>query len=77
MNGGYHGYCSLIHLKLIDFYNTNDFALATGTTLGLQTNWEEDQRTQKPEAFIGGPSYLTTRQLTSRLVITRSAAATP
>jgi len=57
-NGGYHGYCSLIHGNLIDFYNTNDFALATGTTLGLQTNWEEDQRTQKPEAFFGGPSYI-------------------
>lgn len=58
VDGGYHGYCSSIHGNLIDFYNTNDFALATGTTFGLQTNWKEDQRTQKPEAFIGGPSYI-------------------
>jgi len=58
VNGGYHGYCSLIHGNLIDFYNTNDFALATGTTGPLQTNWEEDQRTQKPGAFLGGPSYI-------------------
>jgi hypothetical protein len=58
VNGGYHGYCSTIHGNLLDFYNTNDFALATGTTLGLQTNWEEDQRAQKPEAFLGGPSYV-------------------
>jgi hypothetical protein len=57
VNGGYHGYCSPIHGNLIDFYNTNDFALASGITAGLQTNWEEDQRTQKPEAFLGGPSY--------------------
>jgi alpha/beta hydrolase family protein DUF900 len=56
-NGGYHGYCLPIQGNLIDFYNTNDFALATGTTLGLQTNWEEDQRAQKPEDFFGGPSY--------------------
>ncbi|SPE59643.1 hypothetical protein SBV1_340010 [Verrucomicrobia bacterium] len=58
VDGGYHGYCLSIHGNLIDFYNTNDFALATGTTLGLQTNWKEDQRTQKPEAFLGGPSYI-------------------
>jgi hypothetical protein len=57
-DGGYHGYCLPIEGNLINFYNTNDFALATGVTLGLPTNWEEDQRTQKPEAFIGGPSYL-------------------
>lgn len=57
-NGGYHGYCLPIQGNLINFYNTNDYALATGTTLGLQTNWEEDQRAQKPEAFFGGPSYI-------------------
>lgn len=57
-NGGYHGYCASIQGNLVDFYNTTDFALATGTTLGLQTNWEEDQRAQKPEAFLGGPSYI-------------------
>ncbi|HXT10732.1 MAG TPA: alpha/beta hydrolase [Candidatus Angelobacter sp.] len=58
VDGGYHGYCLPIQGNLINFYNTNDFALASGVTAGLQTNWEEDQRAQKPEAFIGGPSYL-------------------
>jgi hypothetical protein len=64
-NGGYHGYFSAVQGNLVDLYNTNDFALASGVTsldpLGLipiQTNWEEDQRSQKPEAFLGGPSYL-------------------
>jgi hypothetical protein len=56
--GGYYESWTNISGNLIDFYNTNDFALATGTTLGLPTNWEENQRTQKPEAFAGGPSYI-------------------
>jgi predicted esterase len=58
VNGGYHGYFAGLQGNLVNFYNTNDFALATGTTLGLQTNWEENERTQKPEAFFGGPSYI-------------------
>ncbi len=68
---GYHGYfTSTIIGNLIDFYNTNDFALASGVTtiagIPIQTNWEEDQRTQKPEAFLGGPSYIyTASNLTS------------
>jgi hypothetical protein len=62
-NGGYHGYYSDIQGNVVDFYNTNDFALATGVTyiLGLipaTTNWEENQRGYKPEAFAGGPSYV-------------------
>ena len=40
------------------FYNANDFALATGSYGPFPTNWEEDQRSQKPEAFMGGPSYI-------------------
>jgi hypothetical protein len=57
-NGGYHGCFTGIQGNLINFYNTNDFALSTGTTLLYPTNWEENQRTQKPEAFLGGPSYI-------------------
>jgi hypothetical protein len=57
-NGGYHGYCLPIHTDMINFYNTNDFALATGTTGPFDTNWEADQRTLKPHAFVGGPSYI-------------------
>jgi predicted esterase len=56
--GGYFECWTNISGNLINFFNTNDFALATGTTAGLQTNWKENQRTQKPEAFIGGPSYI-------------------
>jgi len=36
---------------LINFFNTNDYALVSGTWLGLQANWEEDQVSQKPEDF--------------------------
>jgi hypothetical protein len=57
VDGGYHGYCLSIHGNLINFFNTNDFALASGVTAGLQTNWEEDQRAQKPDKFPGGPFY--------------------
>ena len=61
VNGGYHGYFADLQGNLVNFYNTNDFALAKGVTtiLGIpkETNWEENQRTQKPEDFFGGPSY--------------------
>jgi Alpha/beta hydrolase of unknown function (DUF900) len=59
-NGGYHGYfANLSGGRLIDFFNTNDFALVSGTYFGHQANWEADQETQKPENFIyrGGPEY--------------------
>ncbi len=58
-NGGYHGYFANLTGNLINFYNTNDFALATGTYLGLQANWEADQVSQKPEDFtyMLGQSY--------------------
>jgi hypothetical protein len=50
-DGGYDGYFTNLPGNLINFYNTNDFALASGVTAGLVTNWEEDQRTRKPENF--------------------------
>ncbi|PWU15466.1 MAG: hypothetical protein C5B50_15310, partial [Verrucomicrobia bacterium] len=51
-NGGYHGYFANIGGgRLIDFFNTNDFALVSGTYFGHQANWEADQETQKPEDF--------------------------
>lgn len=56
--GGYNGYFSGIQGNVVNFFNANDFALASGVTFGFQTNWEENQRTQKPESFIGGPSYI-------------------
>jgi hypothetical protein len=71
LDGGYNGYFYGIQGNLVDFENTNDFALSTGTTIGLQTNWEEDQRTEKPEAFLGGPiySYNPTNHVTTGLYV--------
>ena len=56
--GGYNQCWANISGNLIDYYNTNDFALASGTTLGLQSNWVANQAGYKPEAFAGGPSYI-------------------
>jgi hypothetical protein len=56
--GGYNECWTNISGNLIDFYNTNDFALASGVIGGIQANWVADQASQKPEAFIGGPSYI-------------------
>jgi hypothetical protein len=57
-NGGYHGYfANLSGGHLINFFNTNDFALVSGTYLGQQANWERNQETQKPEAFFLAQSY--------------------
>ena len=67
IDGGYNGYFSGIHGHLINFYNANDFALSSGVTFGLQTNWEENQRSQKPESFIGGPSYIYDRSTNTAL----------
>ncbi|HEX3625382.1 MAG TPA: alpha/beta hydrolase [Verrucomicrobiae bacterium] len=58
-NGGYNGYFSGVTGNLVNFYNTNDYALATGTWNGLQANWVADQISQKPEDYTyrGGQSY--------------------
>jgi hypothetical protein len=58
-NGGYNGYFTNLnaHGRLVDFFNTNDFALASGTYtipltgITLQANWVADQASQKPEDF--------------------------
>jgi predicted esterase len=50
-NGGYNGYFANLTGNLINFYNTNDYALAKGTWNGLQANWEADQADEKPENF--------------------------
>jgi hypothetical protein len=58
-NGGYNGYFSSVTGNLVNFYNTNDYALATGTFMGLQANWVANQITQKPEdyGYRGGQTY--------------------
>ena len=50
-NGGYNGYFAGLSGNLVDFYNTNDYALISGTWMGFQANWEQDQVSQKPEDF--------------------------
>ncbi|HEY3761543.1 MAG TPA: alpha/beta hydrolase [Verrucomicrobiae bacterium] len=50
-NGGYDGYFSGLTGNLINFYNTNDYALASGIWSGLQANWVADQKSQKPESY--------------------------
>jgi len=56
-NGGYHGYFAGLSGNIVNFFNPQDYALATGTTGPFQTNWEENQRAYKPESFIGGVTY--------------------
>lgn len=57
-NGGYHGYFAGLQGNLVNFYNTNDFALVSGSYYDIAANWVQDQKTQKPEAFLNGPSYI-------------------
>jgi hypothetical protein len=57
--GGYYQCWTNISGNIVNFYNTNDFALVSGSYfVGLKrTNWEINQETQKPEWFALGPSY--------------------
>jgi hypothetical protein len=57
---GYRGYISTVSANLINFYNPDDWALATGTTEILpglphvETNWEKNQLNYKPDGAISG-----------------------
>ena len=51
-DGGYFGYFAGITGNFINFYNTNDYALVSGTWLGHQANWVENQSSQKPESLF-------------------------
>ncbi len=46
---GYRGHLTSVSGNLVNFHNSLDFALATGTTLGLETNWEANQEDFKPD----------------------------
>jgi pimeloyl-ACP methyl ester carboxylesterase len=37
--------------KMVNFFNTNDYALATGVYLGVQANWEKNQVDNKPDSY--------------------------
>ncbi len=53
----YRGYPGAINNavrgRITNFYNPDDFALATGTTLGLSTHWEQNQLDYKPDSGLG------------------------
>ena len=48
---GYRGYLSNIQGNVINFYNRQDYALATGFYLGNEANWEKNQIDYKPDSF--------------------------
>jgi pimeloyl-ACP methyl ester carboxylesterase len=53
---GYRGYISTFTANIINFYNEADWALATGRSLGIETNWEKNQIDYKPDGS-GGAIY--------------------
>ena len=38
---------------IVNFFNTNDFALAKGTFLGKSVNWEGNEISYKPDQGFG------------------------
>jgi hypothetical protein len=60
---GYRGYLPLVSANLVNFYNEDDWALATGTTEivpglpHIETNWEKNQIDYKPDGGIAGPIH--------------------
>jgi len=51
---GYRGYLQSVSGSLTNFFNPDDWALATGFTLGQETNWEKNQINYKPDGEIDG-----------------------
>jgi pimeloyl-ACP methyl ester carboxylesterase len=51
---GYGGYLNAVTGTLTNFFNPDDWALATGTTLGKNTNWEANQEDYKPDGEVVG-----------------------
>ncbi len=54
---GYGGYLANVQGTLINMFNPDDFALATGTILGVETNWEKNQIDSKPDDPVGVGQY--------------------
>ena len=50
---GYRGYLNPLGVtrNIVNFENYQDFALATGVSYGVGTNWEADQLNYKPNTF--------------------------
>jgi pimeloyl-ACP methyl ester carboxylesterase len=51
---GYRGYLQNVSGSLTNFFNPDDWALATGFTLGQETNWERNQINYKPDGEVAG-----------------------
>jgi hypothetical protein len=53
----YRGYPGAINgavsNSIVNFFNTNDYALATGVYGGQQVSWEQNQKTYKPDQGFG------------------------
>ena len=61
-DGGYHRCFTNIGGHVVNFYNTNDFALASGTYqvpgIGtIEVNWVRHNENEKPESFLGSPFF--------------------
>ncbi len=54
---GYRGLLKSVSGNLVNFNNSLDFALATGTTIGLQTNWEANETDYKWDIPAGDRYY--------------------
>lgn len=70
-SGGYHDYFSPINGNLVNFYNTNDFALVSGTCSVFDTNWEKNHESHKPEQnyrFDGTNCWWANPDLTNQIV---------
>jgi pimeloyl-ACP methyl ester carboxylesterase len=51
---GYRGYLENVSGTFTNFYNQDDWALSTGFTIGLETNWEKNQIDYKPDGAVSG-----------------------
>ncbi len=45
-----------VRRRVVNFHNTNDFALATGTLGGIEVNWLGNQRLNKPDGLFSPPT---------------------
>ena len=54
---GYGGYFAGVQANVINMFNEVDFALATGTVVGFETNWEKNQIDYKPDDPPGIGQY--------------------
>lgn len=51
---GYRGYLQNVTGTFTNFHNPDDWALASGFTIGLESNWEKNQIDYKPDGSGGG-----------------------